>query len=642
MNNYVKIFSLEKNLYAAGYPVVIEAGSLFRNNDNGKLHFQLKFRNISEKNVVSLKTIIILMDSMGREIYRAPKQYDDLRAAPSSTFGEKMPVFLKLNTVRRFAVCIEEVCFSDNTLWYSKGDENVVNIPDPSPLSDKFPSSEAQAEFRRTLCMQARFVPFGFEDLWICSCGTINKNTRKNCSSCGADCEKMLAADNDTLKNQYLSYKKKIETRRIYDEASALVEKYDSADIRKGIALFKSISDRVDCREKIEAAGNSLNEQLYREASALIEKNDPDSINRGIAVFRSIPDWKDSQDKITQAEDKLTDMVYVNACALIEKNDSDSINRGIAVFRSIPDWKDSQDKITQAEDKLTDMVYVNACALVRKNKPDDIRKGISLFESIIDRKDSYARIEQATEKLNRKNKEIKTNKKEENEEIKTIPEQKSTLKEKISNLFAPKNRKKTIIATSSIALVLILIFTSVFIGSVFIGNNNNTKEDTYLTKEEKYLQAQKLIVYNKPEEAKAIFSELNGYKYSEQFLLQLKYEGSASSAFRSAVLNGKLTLLVIPYGFTNIGLGKFANCTTLESVILPDSITSIGQNAFYGCHNLVSITMSNSVTVIEENAFTGCSSLKEVNYRGTANQWKNISIYSGNAHLKNAKINYIK
>ncbi len=595
MNNYVKIFSLEKNLYAAGYPVVIEAGSLFRNNDNGKLHFQLKFRNISEKNVVSLKTIIILMDSMGREIYRAPKQYDDLRAAPSSTFGEKMPVFLKLNTVRRFAVCIEEVCFSDNTLWYSKGDENVVNIPDPSPLSDKFPSSEAQAEFRRTLCMQARFVPFGFEDLWICSCGTINKNTRKNCSSCGADCEKMLAADNDTLKNQYLSYKKKIETRRIYDEASALVEKYDSADIRKGIALFKSISDRVDCREKIEAAGNSLNEQLYREASALIEKNDPDSINRGIAVFRSIPDWKDSQDKITQAEDK-----------------------------------------------LTDMVYVNACALVRKNKPDDIRKGISLFESIIDRKDSYARIEQATEKLNRKNKEIKTNKKEENEEIKTIPEQKSTLKEKISNLFAPKNRKKTIIATSSIALVLILIFTSVFIGSVFIGNNNNTKEDTYLTKEEKYLQAQKLIVYNKPEEAKAIFSELNGYKYSEQFLLQLKYEGSASSAFRSAVLNGKLTLLVIPYGFTNIGLGKFANCTTLESVILPDSITSIGQNAFYGCHNLVSITMSNSVTVIEENAFTGCSSLKEVNYRGTANQWKNISIYSGNAHLKNAKINYIK
>lgn len=593
MNNYVKIFSLDKNLYAAGYPVVIEAGSLFRNNDNGKLHFQLKFRNISEKNVVSLKTIIILMDSMGREIYRAPKQYDDLRAAPSSTFGEKIPVFLKLDTVRRFVVYIEEVCFLDNTLWYSKGDENVVNIPAPSPLSVKFPSSEAQAEFCRMLCMQARFVPFEFEDLWICACGTINKKARKTCSSCGADCEKMLAADNDTLKNHYLSYKKEIETRRIYDEASMLVEKYNSFDIRKGIALFKSISDRVDCREKIEAARNGLNEQLYREASALIEKNDPDSINRGIAVFRSIPDWKDSQDKITQAEDK-----------------------------------------------LTDMVYVNACALVRKNKPDDIRKGISLFESIIDRKDSYARIEQATEKLNRKNKEIKTNKKEENEEIKTIPEQKSTLKEKISNLFAPKNRKKTIIATSSIALVLILILTSVFIGSVFIGNN--TTEDKHLTTEDKYLQAQKLIVYNKPKEAKAIFSELNGYKYSEQFLLQLKYKNSESSDFRSAVLNGKLTLLVIPYGFTNIGTGRFANCTTLESVILPDSVTSIGQNAFYGCHNLISITMSNSVTVIEEHAFTGCSSLKEVNYRGTATQWKNIPIYSGNVYLKTAKINYIK
>lgn len=634
MNNFVKIFSLGKNLYAPGYPVVIEAGALFRNNETGKLHFQLKFLNISDKTVVSLKTTIILMDSMGREIYRAPKQYDDLCAAPNGTFGEKMPVFLKLNTVRQFAVGVEEVCFSDNTLWYAKGDEKVVSMPDPAPLSVKFPSSEASAQFRRTLCMQARFVPFVFEDLWVCSCGTINKNTRKTCSACGADCEKMLAADNDTLKNQYLSYKKEIETRRIYDEASALVEKYDSAEIKRGIALFESISDRVDCRSKIEAARNALNEQIYREASALVEKNDPDSINRGIAVFGSIPDWKDSQAKIAKAKNKLTDLVYLDACALVEKKNEADIQKGIALFESVIGWKDSYDKIEQAKAKL-----------------ERRHVGKTLPEKEIKKNSDEVAVKKAPAKA------------------------KKPLKEKIRSLFAPENRKKLIITASSCALALVLILTSLF---AFV---------VPAVKEQKYLQAQALMLEKKNDEAMKIFRSLNGYKYSDQFILQLNFTEDGDTDYGNAVKRGKFSFWVIPYGRKSID-ATFKNCSSLKTVIIPDSVTHIDEQAFYYCANLTSITLPDSVngsigtyaffrcssltsiavpdnvtsigmsafagcsslkritlpkkiTYIVSSAFYGCSGLKTINYKGTQAQWNRINIMEGNNYLKNAKINYI-
>lgn len=154
-----------------------------------------------------------------------------------------------------------------------------------------------------------------------------------------------------------------------------------------------------------------------------------------------------------------------------------------------------------------------------------------------------------------------------------------------------------------------------------------------------------------------------------------------------------LTSITIPDSVTSIGYGAFRKCSALTNVTIPDGVTSIGNNAFTGCSNLkyneydnalylgnkdnpyvvlisvknreitsreinektkiiyggafsnyrglTSITIPDSVVLIGNEAFYECTSLKEVNYKGTEEQWNKINIYGGNWNLTEAKRNYI-
>ena len=103
-----------------------------------------------------------------------------------------------------------------------------------------------------------------------------------------------------------------------------------------------------------------------------------------------------------------------------------------------------------------------------------------------------------------------------------------------------------------------------------------------------------------------------------------------------------LTSITIPDSVTSIGNYAFRDCSSLTSITIPNSVTSIGDSVFHGCSSLTSITIPNSVTSIGGWAFDDCSSLREVNYKGTEEQWNKISIGLGNDYLEKAKRNYIK
>ena len=109
-----------------------------------------------------------------------------------------------------------------------------------------------------------------------------------------------------------------------------------------------------------------------------------------------------------------------------------------------------------------------------------------------------------------------------------------------------------------------------------------------------------------------------------------------------------LTHVILPNSITYIGREAFDKCTNLQSINIPDGVTELGDEAFRYCSSLTNIEIPNSVTAIGENCFsncdllttvtigtgigwlnrgllTGCDNLETIIYRGTTDQWYDVS-----------------
>ena len=81
----------------------------------------------------------------------------------------------------------------------------------------------------------------------------------------------------------------------------------------------------------------------------------------------------------------------------------------------------------------------------------------------------------------------------------------------------------------------------------------------------------------------------------------------------------------------------YLNSELITELVIPDGVTKISAYVFYNCSNLTSVVIGDSVTSIGYEAFYYCSKLKTVYYKGTAEDWANISIDSnGNYNLTDA------
>ena len=113
-----------------------------------------------------------------------------------------------------------------------------------------------------------------------------------------------------------------------------------------------------------------------------------------------------------------------------------------------------------------------------------------------------------------------------------------------------------------------------------------------------------------------------------------------------------LVNVIIPENVVTIGANAFTNCFDLVNVIIPDNVISIGASAFENCHDLEEVVIGDSVEIIYDNAFADCVSLKSivlpksvkylsdyvfyncgiltaVFYKGTMEEWNNITLGDG-------------
>lgn len=90
-----------------------------------------------------------------------------------------------------------------------------------------------------------------------------------------------------------------------------------------------------------------------------------------------------------------------------------------------------------------------------------------------------------------------------------------------------------------------------------------------------------------------------------------------------------LKSVTIGSSVTYLGWEAFKNCYGLRSITIPSSVTSINPETFKYCDSLTSIDIPNSVTNIGKDAFNGCTKLKNIMYKGTIAEWKDISKWYG-------------
>lgn len=255
---YTKLFSLPENLYAEGSPVIIEAGVLTLDNNTNRVFVQLKFRNISDKEIKALSVTLKAYYVTGKEASEPVKyQYLDFCSNIDEEFGAKTPILLHDNTVRSFSVHIDEVVYYDNTVGEVNLDYS-ESIPAQNLLckTDGW-NKDTASEFKKLTDDKCVYAMCEYKDLWLCSCGCANSLVRdKRCCRCGCA--------HDFLKSITPEKAQAHINDAVYDDAVSKMQSNSVTGYDKAISLFNSIhgwKDADDKAKECEKLRDELNEK---------------------------------------------------------------------------------------------------------------------------------------------------------------------------------------------------------------------------------------------------------------------------------------------------------------------------------------------------------------------------------------------
>lgn len=94
--------------------------------------------------------------------------------------------------------------------------------------------------------------------------------------------------------------------------------------------------------------------------------------------------------------------------------------------------------------------------------------------------------------------------------------------------------------------------------------------------------------------------------------------------------------LVIPNHITKIEANVCGTDSKIRSVVIPDNVKTVAWGAFNDCLQLTDVEIGAGIKIIGQVAFGYCPNLKNVTYKGTTQQWLNVSFThnAANSFLK--------
>lgn len=293
---YKKLYSIEKDQFCPGSPLIICAGALLLDNYSRKLLVQLKFKNIDDRVISSVKINITMLDSAGRALGEAAEyQYLDLHVRRDEEFGQKTAFVLQSSNVRSYSVAVSEILFEDSTQWIWDNSPWFPLEPVPS-LAEALGDEELAAQYRIRYGLDCEFEPQEQQGLWFCTCGGVNHIEERSCHSCHrvfsalkdvnlsslrSECEDRLKAEDEQQLEEVECTKEKRKNRRSLCLALipliiilAFVAAFVPGEVKKARAYQHAesllSSGRYDeAAIAFEALGN------YRNSAVQIDKNIP-------------------------------------------------------------------------------------------------------------------------------------------------------------------------------------------------------------------------------------------------------------------------------------------------------------------------------------------------------------------------------
>lgn len=401
---YTKLFSNMTPRYVTGAPLILEAGALLKDNATKNTIIQLKFKAIQN----GISAVFVLIDAFDYSketvISNFEFVYNDLNISRDEEFGSKTPIIITAENIRSFTIRLAKVQFTDQTEWYPS--EEIVDFPKAVNLRTVLSEQDLQL-YKELFGADKEYMPFEFNDLWVCSCGHINKENESTCHSCGKEKEELFVA----LDRNYLIYTKALTLKATGTEES----------LTEASELFESVAEYLDSAELqnecLKEFEEKKNNRIYEVALNYENEKSIKGYEKAIAELSEIPDWKDSSERIKNNESIVLDLkkkekkkktlgiiiavavlcllailfgpslreyieygrIYAEAEKYLqEENYESAINQ----FNSISEYKDAADRAKEACYKL-------AVKYLEESKLTAARKYFDLAQDFLDAREKW-------------------------------------------------------------------------------------------------------------------------------------------------------------------------------------------------------------------------------------------------------------
>lgn len=328
---YSKLFALEKNLYTKGSPLLICAGSLLHDSYTKNKLAQIKYKNISDSKIKAVKISITMLDTAGSVIGNTVDyQYLDLNAERDNEFGQKAAVILSSDAVRSFTVNVNEVLFENREKWLWDNNSPWTPLRPFMTLSQAYGDEELAAQYQIRYGSNCIYEPAELEDLWLCTCGAINRSSERNCHSCRRVLSALKEINVNSLRQECSGRLKNESEQQLIDEAESNAKK------KKRIKLAAIITPLVFIAVLLAAfvPGAMKRSGAYSDASRLLSAGQYEQAEK---AFKALGNYKDS------AVQAAKEVPYRKACNIMEmaqKGDENGLKL-ISVARSSLTDKDN-------------------------------------------------------------------------------------------------------------------------------------------------------------------------------------------------------------------------------------------------------------------------------------------------------------